>query len=612
MARRSRFGPLLVLLCARPAEAEPGSPAPERASHTEASPSAPDEHRVDFQAERVEISTQDGELALAGDVVLRSERFQVTGDELTLSRSPRGIHVEGSGRLAFCRCPSPPMTLGFSAADLAPPTDVLLEDATLRVAGIPVFYSPYLWLRAPTRVGALPPTVAYRGEEGVQIGTGLHVPLGFKGARPTSADAFVHVSTRGGVGVAAQVAADDGRAEVVWDHFRSSALRFRGTFASTERTRATLAGRIDALRGPRALVAFSSLRDGALRMDRARLSAGRVREGVFGLSLTGTSPRGSALEAVPVFGPLLELGGGAALGPRIVSHAGLRSETLHAPGGAVSRTAQQAELSSALVVGPLLAELLARERADAVAQAESGGARVEAEARARISAPLVRRFDAWVHRLEPSVEVAAGLHRGSRELPAHPPFAVPREAVAVLGALETALGVERSVADLRLTAGFAGRAQEPALVGAARARADTSWLRLTSEARVVPEARTGEAFVRAELAAGPFVELGAFVDGLVAATPQTARLFREDFLRLGGQWLSEPGWSGGGSTLLRLGQRVRAEVAVDYDLSRERFLGGSAAVGYRHVCDCLGLSAWGGKRVGRQGVDLALSVELVP
>jgi hypothetical protein len=279
----------------------------------------------------------------------------------------------------------------------------------------------------------------------------------------------------------------------------------------------------------------------------------------------------------------------------------------------VSRTAQQAELSSALVVGPLLAELLARERADAVAQAESGGARVEAEARARISAPLVRRFDAWVHRLEPAVEVAAGLHRGSRELPAHSPlFAVPREAVAVLGALETALGVERSVADLRVAAGFAGRAQEPALVGAARARADTSWLRLTSEARFVPEARAGEAFVRAELATGPFVELGAFVDGLVAATPETARLFREDFLRLGGPWLSEPGWSGGGSALLRLGRRARAEVAVDYDLSRERLLGGSAAVGYRHVCDCLGLSAWGGKRVGRQGVDLALSVELVP
>src|SRR5262245_31138483 len=125
MARAGGVAALVLFAAARAPAAEPGR----------------EEHRVDFTAKEVEIAEGDSELSLSGDVVVRSERFRLTADAVTLSRSPRGVHVEGSGRLAFCRCKHPPLTLGFAAADLAPPTDVLLEHATLRVFGVPVFYS---------------------------------------------------------------------------------------------------------------------------------------------------------------------------------------------------------------------------------------------------------------------------------------------------------------------------------------------------------------------------------------------------------------------------------------------------------------------------------------
>jgi hypothetical protein len=123
------------------------------------------EHTVDFRADRVEIAPDAGSLALSGSVVVRLARFRLTSEAVKLSRSPRGVHVEGKGELGLCACAKPPVTFGFQGADLAPPTDVLLQGATLRVASVPVFWSPYLWLRAPERTGVLPPSLAYRGED---------------------------------------------------------------------------------------------------------------------------------------------------------------------------------------------------------------------------------------------------------------------------------------------------------------------------------------------------------------------------------------------------------------------------------------------------------------
>lgn len=606
---------LAPLWCAGLAGAEP-KPLPSEPALVPVppAPTTRPEHHVDFEAARVEIGAQEWEFSLYGDVVVRAERFRLTSDAVTLSRSPRGVHVEGAGRLAFCPCEQPPVTLGFSSADLAPPTDVLLEDATLRVFGVPLFYSPYLWLRAPSEVGLLPPTIGYRGEEGVQLATGFHVPLEPGPSRPAVLDVWVHGYSRVGGGLLGELSAPGGRARVDWDYFEGSSLSVQSSFATTSRMGATLAGRLDSVRGERAFIAHRSTRVGALRYDRARIGAGAVESGVFGLSLTATAPRGSALSAVPVFGPLLELGRSFALGPRVLSSWTFETETLRAPTAAASRSVQGAEVASAVPAGPVLAEFWLRERATVHARSTDHALDLEGEVRSRVGLPLARRFEGWVHRVEPRLEGSLGARRtpesSSRGL--GPETVFDGESVSLLAGLETALGKGRSAADLWVAGGAAGPTGSPVFVLAGKARADLDVARFSSELRAIPERGASEAFVRADLLTDSALQVAGYADGRVGGTLETARLVSDDFSRPAVPWLFESGWSAGGALTVRLGRAVTTEVLLDYDVSRDTFLGGSAAVGYRHVCDCLALSAWGGKRVGRDGFDLAMNVDLVP
>src|SRR6187399_606284 len=96
------------------------------------------EYRVDFSAGRVEVDVRLNELELSEDVLVVVDRYRLTADELKLGRSDRGIVVDGNGRVAFCRCADPPVSVSFSGATVAPPTDLLIENPALRVWGVPV------------------------------------------------------------------------------------------------------------------------------------------------------------------------------------------------------------------------------------------------------------------------------------------------------------------------------------------------------------------------------------------------------------------------------------------------------------------------------------------
>ena len=111
---------------------------------------------VDFTAGRVVLDGNMRELELADHVCVIVDRYRLTSEHLKLRRGPRGVEVEGEGSVALCPCDTAPVTLGFSAATVAPPTDLLVESPTVRVDGVPVFWMPYLWLRSPDRAGLLP------------------------------------------------------------------------------------------------------------------------------------------------------------------------------------------------------------------------------------------------------------------------------------------------------------------------------------------------------------------------------------------------------------------------------------------------------------------------
>ncbi|MGC4094667.1 MAG: hypothetical protein QM756_43475 [Polyangiaceae bacterium] len=283
-----------------------------RASHADVPPATPTktEHQVEFRANHVELDTDPRSLDLKGDVVIRSERFRLSGDKLVLRRAARGVHVEGSGVLGLCPCERPPLAFGLRAADLAPPSDVLLASATLRVFGIPVLWLPYLWLRSPNRAGLMPPFVTYRAEEGLLLGSGVHLPLAEQPGAALDVSAAGYV--RGGARLEGRLTKPGVRVEIGFDQFRGSALDVRATAASAAESGAFGALRTDWVAGARGQQALSSLERAALPSDRLRVGFGRADATVLGLSLSADAARATSLDRIGLVGPGLTLGRGGA------------------------------------------------------------------------------------------------------------------------------------------------------------------------------------------------------------------------------------------------------------------------------------------------------------
>ena len=78
---------------------------------------------------------------------------------MEVERTPLGLEMTGDARVAFCPCLGTPLAIHVAGATVAPPGDLFLERPTLEVFGLPVLYLPKFWLRSPTRVGVLPPTI---------------------------------------------------------------------------------------------------------------------------------------------------------------------------------------------------------------------------------------------------------------------------------------------------------------------------------------------------------------------------------------------------------------------------------------------------------------------
>jgi hypothetical protein len=573
------------------------------------------EHTVDFRADRVEIAPDAGSLALSGSVVVRLARFRLTSEAVKLSRSPRGVHVEGKGELGLCACAKPPVTFGFQGADLAPPTDVLLQGATLRVASVPVFWSPYLWLRAPERTGVLPPSLAYRGEEGFLVGTGLHFPLEQQ-PRPRAVDVGVAGYLRGGARVDVLLDTADGRTAVELDYFRGAALDVTSSYSSVGARGQMFAERLDFLRGERAAIAPATLERVTLPSDRLRVGVGVAKSSVFGFAVSGDSPRAQELDELGVLGPLFTLGTGGAIGPRAHYGLALHGQSARLSSGALFAMRAEGSLSSSAALGPLLYEALARQRAETLTVSDAQSFDVRSELRSRLGLPLARRFASLAHVAEPFAEAALGV--GVRERATEAALLSDREQpsdslFALLG-LDNALGSNSgpSAVDLRLAGGIARSSSTSRALLAARTRVDAGLGRVSAELRSVPSDASSELSLRTELGAPSSLRLGLRLDGAAGDVRGVHGVWREDFVSPTATLFDRRGFTGGGRLTLPWGRSLSAEVGSDVDISEKRWLASSAAVAYRHPCRCLSLALFGSRRMGRQGLDLGFNLELVP
>lgn|GEM_PF-983710 len=596
---------LCAASCVRPARAQAaGKPEPGKA-----------EHWVDFHADHVEVEPESGALGLSGKAVVRVDRFQLSSEALKLSRSARGVHAEGSGRLAFCACAQPVIAFGFQSADLAPPTDVLLGGATLRILGLPVLWSPYLWLRSIDRAGLMPPAIGYRTLEGVVLSTGFHYPHLTSIPGSGSLDVAVAGYSRGGGRLGVRLHDARGSSELVLDYLERFGVEVRSQQASSSAAGRWVAERADWLFGARAREASLELTTVANPLDRAQVGLVRARGSVFGLGVKALSLRGQSVQDAARFGPVAEFSHGAALGRsgQVALSAAFWSSA--GAGGARLDGELRGESEVTTRSGPMALNLSSRQRLALASAVYSARTRVASELRARIGAPLLRRYSKWTHQLEPALDAALLLGMDARQGVAAAWESVPNNASqwALLANLDSALGLPNAAAwEARVAAGFTGTRERAVGVLLLRSRMDLALGALSLDARYLPTRQAFDTSLRFAIGSNESVRFAASLDAREGDTRLAYGAWREDFDVPRVSVLTQPGVSAGARLALPWGAGIFSDLGGVLDLSAERVLASFATLRFRHPCRCLSVGVSGATRIGRPGFDAAFDLSVFP
>ncbi|HVU02706.1 MAG TPA: hypothetical protein VHE30_13185 [Polyangiaceae bacterium] len=597
-----------------------GALHPRVALAERASPARTEARRAEFRADRVVLEPNDERLQLEGNVVVVADRYRLTSDRLKLSRGPRGIRVEGSGRVSLCPCPDPPVTIGFRAANVAPPTDLLLEGPTVRAFGVPILWLPYLWLRAPSRPGLLPLRVGYRGDDGLFLGSGVHLPVSSDTTVELGAGGYV----LGGAEVDARVTTTHTTSSVRWDAFRSSAVAVDARGWDERGGGGSVAYSVDALRGARALVGPGELEEVAQRRDRARFFAGGVSSGfVAGLLPRAELARGGAYDAFDAVGPGAYAGFGAALGDAVDLDASVATVSYRRGGGSTtSLVLPRVEAHASTRLGPVSLSGAARGRVLGVVSDDAGASTVLGTATVVAETPFVRTFGEgatlqhWV--VPRAFGTVGGLDGGT---PLGIPFAEGALGAAGAGLRSTfgetderraALAIDGHVATIGTGAGESIRVATARAIASARGAA----LSVDGTTRI-HGARSDSivAVVRLGPEDGPYV--AGHAEGLRGEPLPVARNIARGEDGPIAPTFGVAGWSAGGRVGVPWTRSLSTTADVAADLTRSELLAVRGAAAYRHPCGCLAIALWAGHRLGRgeaslRGVDSFITVDLMP
>ena len=579
-------------------------------------PSAPRrEFRVDFSARHLDVDAELGELSLSGEVEVTVGRYRLGGDRVRLKRGPRGIGVEGGGDIAFCSCDNPPVTLGYSSVTIAPPSDVLIRHAVLRAFGVPVLWLPYLWLRSPDRLSVIFPSVEWRGEDGLLLGSGLHLPFDANQGRPAlralDIGAFGYVD--GGARVDARLFTPQSTTFVRWDYRDGTALSIDAHAAATTQTGATWAYDGDASLGSRGRRALSSLEAAARRYDHARLAVGSGGKAMFAFGAAADAQRGAWLSDPLNIGPFALFSSGGALGSAssYALDVGAMSALRAGEGrtdNAETRGLERASFESAAPLGPALARVGVFEQGELSSTPTEAASRFRAGAGLGLSLPLLRRFASLSHLVAP--EVLGRFERQDAD-------GAGANRVSATAGVTTALGAgpRAGAARLRLAAGWAGRpgALEP--MTEAALGSDTRFLGLRLSGVALPRTRTAEATARLRLGARGG---SAFTSYAEARTQRAPALTSADaqgdvlpsFNELGAY--DREGLTTGAELTVALGSVLLLGAGADIDARSRDLLAVRSFARYRHACGCIALAAFGSERRGRGGFDAGLALDLMP
>ena len=304
---------------------------------------------VRTRAETVSFDARARSLELSGNVRVDSPPFHLRSQRITLSRTRYGIEADGKGRLAFCPCLGTPITIEFEKAIVAPPGELILKDPKLEIYGVPVMYLPWFWMRSDEKVGLLPPDIAYRGQDGVFAGGGVHLPWKERGARE-ALDLRGGAYLNGGFVADVRLRTPVGRTKIRFDRLPGArapvlpassaasnaddglAVDARG---ATHGDGTTIAWDADVIRGRRGVAATSELDAAAKPWDRASAS-GALRAGpiVAETGFRAVTRRGGDLVAVEASGPFAALRSSGAIASGVTYDATLEGGAVRVSGRA--------------------------------------------------------------------------------------------------------------------------------------------------------------------------------------------------------------------------------------------------------------------------------------
>lgn len=578
---------------------------------------------AEVHASQVSFDGERQEVVLDGDVRVDSPPFHLRSSHVRLRRRSGGpLEVEGEGTLGFCPCLGAPLGVRFSGAKVAPPGDLLLDRPVLTTFGVPVFWLPVFWLRAPTKPGLLPPDVAYRASDGLYAGLGAHLPwrLG-ENALDLRGGAYV----RGGAVADVRLSSRESRAHVRIDHLRETGVvvDVRG---HTVRSGLELTWDVDALRGRRALRATTRLDEASKPWDRAAADATFAR-GPLAVSMgaRATSFRGGELGAFDAAGPTVStVLRAASRDGRIAARADAFGAALGTAGGAQSFG--RARLGTAAVgeLGPLVARSRAEAEAGAASVADGADGMVSGLVRTTLALPLARDLSgdgSLVHVVEPVVTGTVGTRSSGPPPLGLPPLSgdVPhRGALAGSVGARSLLGVPATSTSIELTLALGVATTEPtrAVAGAhARLGARHPLVAAAGEGAWV-DRDTGEggalyAGVRGRLGREEGARLHVHAAFATASDAFAARRLGEGGADVPAPYLAARTSWVGGRGVLPVARRVSLMAGADGDLEAVSLLGAFGGVELRDACQCFVLRALGSRRIGRDGVDVWLSLDIL-
>jgi hypothetical protein len=584
-------------------------------------------------ADEVSFDVRKREIELRGNVKVDAAPFHLRSNELLVRRGPLGVDVIGKGEMSFCPCADAPLRIGFDGARVAPPGDVFVTGPRLEIAGATVMWLPWFWLRSPARPGILPPEIEWRGREGLLLGGGVHLPWNSqvhprepwpKAENPPDRllELYGAGYTQGGARVRARFLTPGSDLTLAWDDYRGDSGVIVDARGNVERDEGSVAWDVDALRGARAVQAATDVRQAAMPYDRARVET-RLHEGplLLGIGASASSTRGTfdvgaygprafvraSGAALSVLSYAATLDGGVLAGPEVRAQDGRLGNL------GFGRATGRAQAATTL--GPL--------SATATAHAEHAVLSNRADdhddvVRASLGMPFGRAFtpegaEPILHRVEPMVSAAAmsvDLGDTMTVAPLH------GEALVADVGIKTSLGryAHRDGLELEGAVGHvAGRKLPTAEVARYRLTASGRSVGILIDgAHLLADERSTAGHAEVRIGSLDGLHGGVSASGLKGVDPVTARLLFDRGQEAFTGFFAREGVTTGARVAVPLVSAFVVAAYGDYDPTAGELvdLGGSATL--RDACGCATLRLSASHRVGRDGVDAALSLVLTP